>query len=63
MESSRSRLITTTYRCLDAEGQELSSGSGKYVPVSEAQHTEVIKTFVEEPESLAAAKILANKKD
>lgn len=60
VESFRSRLVLTTYRCLDENGQELSSGTGKYVPLSEAQHAEVIKTFVDEPETRAAADILIN---
>lgn len=60
VDAARSRLITTTYRCLDESGQELSSGSGKYVPLSIEQHAEVVRTFVDEPDSKRAAEILAN---
>lgn len=60
VESARSRLITATYRCVDGSGQELSNGSGKYVPLSIEQHAEVIKTFVDEPESKRAAEWLGN---
>jgi uncharacterized protein (TIGR00369 family) len=59
VESYRSRLVLTTYRCLDENGQELSSGTGKYVALSEEQHAAVIATFVDEPDSRAAALILS----
>lgn len=58
VESFRSRLVLTTYRCVDEAGVELSSGTGKYVPLSEEQHQRVMETFVDEPESRAAAELL-----
>jgi acyl-coenzyme A thioesterase PaaI-like protein len=58
VESFRSRLVLTTFRCIDADGVELSSGSGKYVPLSEEQHQRVLESFVDEAESRSAVEML-----
>lgn len=58
VESFRSRLVLTTFRCVDEAGTELSSGSGKYVPLSEEQHKQVLDTFVQEAESEKAVEML-----
>jgi uncharacterized protein (TIGR00369 family) len=58
VESYRSKLVLTTFKCFDQHGQELSSGTGKYVPLSAEHHAQVIETFVDEPESREAAELL-----
>ena len=55
--SVRSRLIETT--CEVTEGEMLiASGTGKYVPLSVERHAEFVRTFVEAPQTIEAAKRL-----
>ena len=59
VESARSRLITTSFRCFDEAGDELSSGNGKYVPISADDNARVLESFVIENDSREAAEVLA----
>lgn len=59
VESARSKIVLASFRCLDDQGVEFSSGSGKYIPLPEELHAKVIRTYVDEPESRLAAEILS----
>ena len=59
MEFSRPKLIQTNAKITDAAGNLLATASGKYVPVTPDDHRKVLTTFVDEPETSAAAKMLA----
>jgi acyl-coenzyme A thioesterase PaaI-like protein len=59
IEGSRSRLIQTVCDVLDESGQVYATASGKYVPVSAEHHQDVVKTFVREPSTSAAAEALS----
>lgn len=50
--SMRRRLIETTGRIIDETGQLYAEASGKYVPVADAQHDEMVRAFA--PEALTA---------
>lgn len=55
----RPRLVTTTFRCVDEHGAELSTGSAKYVPMNGEHHALIVATFLKEAGTLAAAKRFA----
>lgn len=54
----RGKVITTAFRCVGPDGEELSSGSGRYVPLMEADNAKVFESFIDEPDSREAARIL-----
>ncbi len=58
VESIRSRLIETTGKILDEDGRVVATGDGKYIPLDEKRHLEFVETFVSEPATAAAAKLL-----
>lgn len=58
VESQRSRLIVTSFRCIDENGVELATGSAKYVPMSADEHARVVESFLSEPETMQAADVL-----
>ena len=58
VETRRNRLIASSFRCVDEDGDELSNGYAKYVPLSMEEHTRMVDTFVDDPDSKAAAGML-----
>jgi len=59
VEFSRPKLIQTAAKFTDGSGNLLGTASGKYVPLTPEENRLVISTFVDEPETSAAAKMLA----
>lgn len=51
VESHRSRLIQTSATVLDANGDLLATGSGKYVPLSPEQNRAFVKTIVDDAQT------------
>lgn len=49
--SMRKRLIETTGRIVDANGEIHAQATGKYVPVADAQHDEMVRAFADEPQT------------
>ena len=50
------RLIETTGKIVNEDGQVVATGDGKYVPLDEKRHREFIATFVNEPATAEAAR-------
>ena len=61
VDSVRSRLIQCSSTVSDDRGI-LSTASGKYIPVSPDRHDAVMQTLVEEPATVAAVKLLRERK-
>jgi acyl-coenzyme A thioesterase PaaI-like protein len=59
VEFSRPRLIQTAAKIFDESGNLVTTASGKYVPLSPDEHRTVLTTFVQDPETAAAALELA----
>ena len=62
-DSIRSRLVTTTCRVTDHEGNELSTGVAKYVPMSAEHHARVVAVFIEDDATRAAAERFLTKRE
>jgi acyl-coenzyme A thioesterase PaaI-like protein len=58
VESIRSRLIETVGTITDADGRVVATGDGKYIPLSTERHREFVETFVDEPATAEAARLL-----
>jgi uncharacterized protein (TIGR00369 family) len=58
VKTSRSRLIETTCLVRNTSNELSAQASGKYVPVPEARSREFMTTFVHEPATAAAARLL-----
>src|SRR3954447_24962554 len=58
VESIRSRLIETVGTITDEDGRTVATGDGKYVPLNEERHRAFVRTFVSEPETAEAARLL-----
>lgn len=58
IESARSRLITTSFRCINLDGEELSSGSAKYVPLPAEENVRAFASFIDEDTTREAARRL-----
>jgi uncharacterized protein (TIGR00369 family) len=54
VESNRPRLVTTTAEVLDAAGEILATGSGKYVPMPSDQSRQMFETMIREPATARA---------
>lgn len=60
VESARARLIVTTAQALDDSGRLVVAATGKYIPLSADQNRAFLSTFVDSPETAAAAAALRN---
>ena len=58
VESARPRLIQTSSQMLDESGRVLATATGKYVPVPYERNGKLLQTFIDEPQTAAAAAIL-----
>ncbi|HEY1686865.1 MAG TPA: PaaI family thioesterase [Tepidisphaeraceae bacterium] len=48
IDSFRPRMTTTKAQVLDAQGNTIAESTGKYMPMSDADHRAVVATFVSE---------------
>lgn len=55
VESFRPRLSTTSGEIRDSHGNLIAESTGKYMPMSDADHTAVVGTFAPEPSTAQAA--------
>jgi uncharacterized protein (TIGR00369 family) len=58
VELSRAKLIATSCEASDQSGKIIATGTGKYVPLSVEDNREFVRTFVDEPSTANAARIL-----
>ena len=58
VESVRSRLIETVGTITDEDGRTVATGDGKYIPLSDERHRAFVETFVSEPSTAEAARLL-----
>ena len=58
VESVRSRLIETIGTITDEDGRVVATGDGKYIPLTEDRHRAFVETFVTEPATAEAARLL-----
>lgn len=58
VEVARSRIVTTVAVVRDAAGTIVAEASGKYVPLPDEKNREFVKTLVDEPGTVEAARAL-----
>jgi acyl-coenzyme A thioesterase PaaI-like protein len=58
VELTRSKLISTTGEALDSAGRIVATATGKYVPLTDAENREFMRTFVSDPSTSAAAEMM-----
>jgi uncharacterized protein (TIGR00369 family) len=58
VESVRSRLIETVGKITDEDDRIVATGDGKYIPLNDERHRAFVGTFVDEPATAAAARLL-----
>lgn len=56
--NARARLIETSATITDADGETIATATGKYVPMPAEQHEQAMRSFVEHPNTAAAAALL-----
>ncbi len=58
VESSRSKLISTIAGAADESGRVIATATGKYVPLSDEDNRNFIRTFVADPATAATAELM-----
>ena len=58
VESSRSKLISTSGEALDSAGKIVATATGKYIPLPPEENLQFIRTFLDDPETAAAAEMI-----
>ena len=58
VDYSRPKLIETSAKIFDASGRLLTTASGKYIPLTPEQHQAALRSFIDKPETAAAARFL-----
>jgi 3-hydroxymyristoyl/3-hydroxydecanoyl-(acyl carrier protein) dehydratase len=56
--NARPRLIQTSATAIDGEGRVIAEAGGKYVPMTQERHGEMIATVVDESDTAVAAGML-----
>jgi acyl-coenzyme A thioesterase PaaI-like protein len=62
VESIRSRLIETIATITDEDGRVVATGDGKYIPLSDERHRAFVETFVNDPATAQAARLLGGER-
>jgi acyl-coenzyme A thioesterase PaaI-like protein len=58
VEVNRSKLISTVGEARDPAGRIVATATGKYIPLTREENQEYVRTFVSDPETVAAAEMM-----